>query len=181
MHPHKKESLDSATAKFKAMTSGYEKSSGSPSGNKPAPGVVDNGPMKEMPFGSEGAKSKLRLDKPKRTANPVATYARGGKVGKGKTDITINVGKPDDAGPMSAPMPQPVPVPVPAGPPPMAGPPPGAMPPPGAGPVQGVKFGGRTFKRGGKVGGFRGGAASGVGREEKAAHQAKRAKKKQVV
>src|ERR1700761_1467605 len=104
-HPHKTDALNSATAKFKAMTSGYQKSSESPSGNKPAPGVMDNGPMKEMPFGATGAKAKPRLDK----------FARGGKV-KGKTDITINVGKPDAPDVMAAPAP--MPVPVPAGPPP---------------------------------------------------------------
>lgn len=79
-----------------------------------------------------GNKSKHRMDRPHR--------ARGGKVGKGKTNIVINISKdkPEPAMPMMPPPPRPMmpPGPPPGGPP--GGPPGvGALPPgaiPGAGP-----------------------------------------------
>jgi hypothetical protein len=118
-------------------------------------------------------------------------YARGGKVkGKGhQTNIAIVVphhggAAPPPGGPAGMP------------PPPMGGPPGGApgappMPPPGAGGPPGMppgmpmrKSGGRVIdgestkanikkwsKRASSNSYFRGGAASGVGREEKAEHQ----------
>lgn len=115
-------------------------------------------------------------------------YARGGKV-KGKGDTTINIVVP--GGGAKPPMPPPMPPPgLGAGPPP--GLPPGGppMPPPGMGP--GGPPGMPMRAAGGRIGSsgnagekaritasaarakknsyFRGGAATGVGREEKASH-----------
>jgi hypothetical protein len=64
--------------------------------------------------GVDGDPAMRRLDKPSR-----AHFARGGKVGKGKTTVNIVVGQPQQG------QPQPVPVPVPVPGPPQ----PGAMPP----------------------------------------------------
>lgn len=121
-------------------------------------------------------------------------FARGGKVkhGKGNTNIAI-VMPHHPPGPAAGPMGGPAGA---APPPPMAGPAPGGMPPPGGPPGMppggppGMPPGMPMRARGGKIDGeptkgnlrqwskraegnsyFRGGAASGVGREEKAEHQ----------
>lgn len=124
-------------------------------------------------------------------------YARGGKVKHGhQTNIAIVVPHRGAQQPMAGAPPVMAGAPMPGGPP-MAGPPPG----PGAGNPPGMPQGMPMHKRGGRVGKagggsisgeatkgniekwskrasgnsyFRGGAASGVGREEKAASQKKR-------
>lgn len=126
-------------------------------------------------------------------------YARGGKVGKGhgkshQTNVNIVIPHHQAAPPMpGGPMPGgPMPGGAPGGAPPMM-PPPGAGGPPGMPPGMPMHARGGAIKKshGGYIAGegnseanlkkwskrasdnsyFRGGAASGVGREEKAAHQ----------
>lgn len=103
---------------------------------------------KETALKAHGGKVKHRLDRVKR--------ASGGRVGKGKTNVTINVLAGGDKG--TAPVPLPAPVvatpPMPPRPPMMppvaAGAPPGLNPPMGAPPIR--KDGGRAYAKGGKVG-----------------------------
>lgn len=123
----------------------------------------------------EGDPAMRRLDR-----KPRGKFAHGGAVkGKGKTIVNINVGQPQGQQAMPVPVPVPAggpppgaqmpplrpPMTAPQGMPPGAGPMPsaGMMPPPGAVPpgmIPGRKAGGRIPKEGG--------AASGVGRMEKA-------------
>lgn len=74
---------------------------------------IKSGPMK-----MDGKSSKARLDRPHR--------ASGGRVGKGKSNVTINILAGGDKGTAT---PGPLPIPVGAPPMPMPKPPMGAMPP----------------------------------------------------
>ncbi len=122
-----------------------------------------------------GKHSRIRL----RDGGSAHGYASGGrpdkKPRKGKTEVNVMVAGQQP--PQKVPVPVPVPAhpPMAAGPPgmppggpPMAGPPPGLRPQ-GIGPM---KDGGRAKMRPAK---FEAGAGSGLGRIEKAEHEAKRA------
>ena len=104
---------------------------------------------------AHGGKARHRLDRHSR--------AKGGRTGKGKTQVNVIVAPHGGAqqGPTPVPVPVPRPVPVPAGPPPAAPPmgmgmgamPPGIAPPPmGGGPI------GIPRKKGGRVRGEEGNA-----------------------
>lgn len=186
MHSMKHEAHASAKAKMSRMAgsrgvshTGEASTPDIGDGVEESYGNVAAGPSSSARFARgghvEGDPAMRRLDR-----KPRGKFAHGGAVkGKGKTIVNINVGQPQGQQAM------PVPVPVPAGGPPpgaqmpplrppMMGPqgmPPGAgpmppagmMPPPGAVPpgmIPGRKAGGRIPKEGG--------AASGVGRMEKA-------------
>lgn len=177
MHPNKLEASDALNSKMRRMTMHYGSAAG-PDKNRLA--AVENlkgeGPESHVGFGADYAAANSRSDKPARksvSANPVATYAkggcvkpvavatraRGGKVhrgGKGATHVNVIVsphgaGAPPPAGPMNpmlagAAMPHPPMAPPPGGPPPaMPGPPMGG--PPGAPPTGAPMM----RKRGGKV------------------------------
>lgn len=90
----------------------------------------------------EGGRSKARLDRPHR--------ASGGRVGKGKSNVTINILAGSDKGTAT---PGPLPIPVGAPPMPMPKPPMGAMPPgaPG-GTLPMLPPGGPMRASGGRVG-----------------------------
>lgn len=92
----------------------------------------------------EGGKAKARLDRPHR--------ASGGRVGKGKTNVTINVigGGDKAATPLAIPPMAGAVPPMPLPKPPMAGPPGGAlpMPPPGGPPLMPRASGGRVGSKG---------------------------------
>jgi hypothetical protein len=83
-HPHKKEVSDSHNAKLRSMTTHYGLASG-PANNITTPGERLKGESGEahVGFGADSAAATSRSDRPARravAANPVATYARGGKV-----------------------------------------------------------------------------------------------------
>ena len=79
MHPNKASSVKGNNAKLKRMTEDY--GAADPSMFKTAKGVLKNGPQDDVGFG-EGDKPAPRGDKARRTsaANPIATYAKGGRV-----------------------------------------------------------------------------------------------------
>ena len=167
-HPLKSEAADAHSSKLRAMTSHYGLGSG-PANNisSPQERLKGEGGEHHVGFGadSDNATSKRGDRAAKRTtsANPIATYARGGKVKgeerceggpakadggvisrakggrakhKGSTHVNVIVA-PQGAGgppPMAGPNPQLAALAAGAHPP-MSGPPPGPpMPPPGAGP-----------------------------------------------
>jgi hypothetical protein len=121
-------------------------------------------------------------------------YARGGKVkheGKGGHTTNIAIVMPHKGAGTGAPMAGAPPggAPPMSGPPPMPGGPPGAGGPPGMPPMPMHKRGGKVHDGESTKGNlkewaarakgnsfFRGGAATGVGREEKAAHQRRKGK-----
>jgi hypothetical protein len=83
-HPHRKEVSDSHNAKLRSMTTNYGLASG-PANNITTPGERLKGESGEahVGFGADSAAATSRSDRPARravAANPVATYARGGKV-----------------------------------------------------------------------------------------------------
>lgn len=84
-HPLKNEAASAHTAKLRSMTTHYGLGSG-PSNNitSPQERLKGEGGETHVGFGADSdAKSAKRGDRPARTsmtANPVATYARGGKV-----------------------------------------------------------------------------------------------------
>jgi hypothetical protein len=170
-HPMHADVSSSKESKLRKL-SGAHGTVDNPTGNKPAPGTVKEGPQKAVGLGVEGAKAKGNLGR----------YARGGAVkGKG-TNVNIVIAPPAPAAGapaglppsiMGAPKP-PMPAPPPPAPPMMGGAPGGmpGMPPGGPGGMPP----GMMRKAGGRVGKFTGGAASGVGREEKTAHAKRRAK-----
>lgn len=80
----KSEVASKHTAKLRAMTSDYGAASG-PANNikSPQEALKGNGPEEHVGFGADSSKASARSDKPARrsqAANPVATYANGGKV-----------------------------------------------------------------------------------------------------
>ena len=181
-HPNKKEGVEGHNAKLRRMTRGY--GDANPAMKKLAPVTAQKkeGGEEAVGFGADSDKASARSDRPARrttSANPVATYKKGGatKLAKGGrtkhkgTHVNVIVapqggspppgagaGLPMGANPAGAMMPPPKP-PM-AGPGPMA-PPPGAgmgMPPgAGAGPMMAGAPGGLPpgmmppRKRGGKV------------------------------
>ena len=84
-HPLKNEASDAHTAKLRAMTDHYGLASG-PANNMTAPSerLKGEGGEHHVGFGADSdAKTSKRGDRAARTsnpANPIATYARGGKV-----------------------------------------------------------------------------------------------------
>ena len=98
-HPHKKDASDATGAKLAKMTKNYGLAD--PSANKLAPVNEQKGsgslPEDVVGFGSDAnGKTAKRGDKPARkstNANPVATYAKGGKVGSGGMTVDGNGGK----------------------------------------------------------------------------------------
>lgn len=169
-HPMHADVQSSKESKLKKL-SGAHGTVDNPSGNKPAPGTLKEGPMKAIGLGVDGGKAKGNLGR----------FARGGAVkGKG-TNVNIVISPAAaPAGPaglppsiMDGPKP-PMPAPPPGPPPGMAGP--GGAPgmPPGMPPMMPHKFGGAAYKKGGKV--YDAGAGSGPGRIEKVAAYGKKAK-----
>ena len=84
-HPHKSEVSAAHNAKLRGMTRHYGLASG------PADNIIspqerlkgEEGPEAHVGFGAEGDAATARSDRPARrsaSANPIATYARGGKV-----------------------------------------------------------------------------------------------------
>lgn len=159
-HPHKSEAASSKTAKLRAMTAHYGSASG-PANNIKAPQEMlkGEGPEADVGFGADSSAATARSDRPARrtsAANPLATYARGGKVkgeelcaggearstggviararggrakhGKGSTHVNVIVAPQGAGGPPGAGGPSPQLAAL-AGHPPM----PPMMPPPGAG------------------------------------------------
>ena len=182
MHPMKKDSSASANAKMRRMTAHYGDANPAMKKLAPVDAQKKEGGEEAVGFGADSDKASARSDRPARrttSANPVATYKKGGatKLAKGGrtkhkgTHVNVIVapqggspppgagaGLPMGANPAGAMMPPPKP-PM-AGPGPMA-PPPGAgmgMPPgAGAGPMMAGAPGGLPpgmmppRKRGGKV------------------------------
>ena len=85
-HPNLKDSRDGHNAKMRRMTEDYGSASG-PENNIPAESnrLKQEGPEDAVGFGSDASAPRARADRASRgkrttAANPVATYARGGKV-----------------------------------------------------------------------------------------------------
>ena len=83
-HPMKKEGIEGHNAKLRRMTMDYGSASG-PKNNRLAPTnkAKSEGPEDAVGFGADSSASKARGDKPARrstAANPVSTYAKGGRV-----------------------------------------------------------------------------------------------------
>lgn len=182
-HPNRKEGIEGHNAKLRRMTRGYGDANLSMKKNAPVDVDKTEGPEEVPEFGADSAAPNARADRPARrtmAANPMATYKHGGKVkhhgkaqnrahggrtGKGKTNININV-MPGPGGPQGQNgLPPPV-VPVggnpaipPAPPTPPGGPPmplmaggPGMMPPGGGLPPGAMPPGMMPpRKRGGRV------------------------------
>jgi hypothetical protein len=144
-HPNKRDASASHSDKLHRMTTHYGSAAG-PSANKLAPTnrLKGEGPEENVGFGADASAAKARGDRaPRRTqpANPLATYAKGGKVaararggrtkgkGKGATHVNVIVSPQGMSG--NQPMVPPPVVPLGAGAPPMAPPmaPAAAMPP----------------------------------------------------
>lgn len=141
----KQSSADAHTAKMRRMTDEYGSASG-PENNIMAESNIhkQEGPEREVGFGSDASAAKPRGDRPARrtmAANPLATYKDGGAVQgraiggrmkhgkKGHTNVNVIVAPQGGAGGAPA-VPPPV-LPV-GGPPPMPMPPPRPpMAPPG--------------------------------------------------
>lgn len=87
-HPQKKEAASSHNDKLRRMTEDYGSASG-PKNNILAPPnrLKGEGPEDSVGFGAESGAPRARSDRAARrpTANPVATYAKGGRV-KHKAD-----------------------------------------------------------------------------------------------
>src|SRR6202035_5322841 len=83
-HPNKKEVSDSHNSKLRSMTTNYGLASG-PANNITSPQARLKGESGEahVGFGADSAAATSRSDRPARrttAANPIATYAKGGKV-----------------------------------------------------------------------------------------------------
>ena len=83
-HPLKNEAASAHTAKLRSMTSHYGLASG-PANNitSPQERLKGEGGEKSVGFGADSDMASARSDRPARrtqSANPIATYARGGKV-----------------------------------------------------------------------------------------------------
>ena len=165
-HPNRKEGIVGHNAKLKRMTQDY--GAADPAMYKDAPGLA-KGKQTDPSFG-EGEASKPRGDKARRTsaANPIATYAKGGRVrSSGGGVIGGNVamraaggrmegefGEPSNVGSSKSKgkkgntniniivSPQAAPTPGPVMPPMMPPPGPDAGPPPGPPPGAGAGPGG---------------------------------------
>lgn len=130
-------------------------------------------------FSKITSKSAASRDDEIRGRDTSNRFARGGKVKGGNTTINIVVPGGAQKPPMPMPMPPPGP---PPGAPPMAGPMPGGPPPGLPMRASGGRIGGKATKenlkgwskRASANSYMRGGAATGVGREEKAAHMKKK-------
>ena len=90
-HPHKKDASSSLNAKMRSMTRHYGSASG-PANNIASPavraGLKTEGSEPDVGFGADTEMSSARSDRPARksiTANPLATYKRGGKA-EGRND-----------------------------------------------------------------------------------------------
>lgn len=84
VHPNKSSASSAHTAKLRKMTAHYGSASG-PENNitSPQSRLKGEGPEDAVSFGADSSKASARSDKPARrsvAANPIATYARGGKV-----------------------------------------------------------------------------------------------------
>lgn len=95
MHPNKLEASDALNSKMRRMTMHYGDASG-PDKNRLAAveNLKGNGPESHVGFGADYAAANSRSDKPARksvSANPIATYKRGGKASGG--DIQMDYAK----------------------------------------------------------------------------------------
>lgn len=83
-HPLKSNAATSHTAKLRRMTAHYGSASGDANNIKaPQEMLKGEGPEADVGFGADSSAATARSDRPARrtsAANPLATYARGGKV-----------------------------------------------------------------------------------------------------
>lgn len=83
-HPLKSDAASSHTSKLRRMTSHYGAASGAANNIKaPQEMLKGEGPEADVGFGADSSAASARSDRPARrtsAANPLATYARGGKV-----------------------------------------------------------------------------------------------------
>lgn len=158
-HPHKAEATDAINAKMRRMTTHYGEANPKMNIKAPTEKFKIEGPESHVGFGADADAVSSRADRPRRSpsANPVATYKRGGKAAyeagggvcapavssrarggrlghkghKGSTHVNVVVA-PQGQG-AAPPMAPPPALAALAPKPPMAGPPP-AMPPAGGPP-----------------------------------------------
>lgn len=154
-HPLKADSESAHSSKLHRMTRHYG-AAGPNNIKSPQEYLKGNGGEQHVGYGADSEMASARSDRPARrsaAANPLPTYARGGKV-KGATNVNIIVApqSPQQPGPGAGPSPQLAALAQKA----MGAPPPGAMPPLGAPPMMspGAGPGGPPMMpraRGGKV------------------------------
>lgn len=154
-HPLKSDSESAHSSKLHRMTRHYG-AAGPNNIKSPQEYLKGNGGEQHVGYGADSEMASARSDRPARrsaAANPLPTYARGGKV-KGATNVNIIVApqSPQQPGPGAGPSPQLAALAQKA----MGAPPPGAMPPPGPPPMMppGAGPGGPPMMpraRGGKV------------------------------
>lgn len=88
-HPMKKEGVEGHNAKLKRFTQDY--GAADPAMNKSAPvtSMKQEGEEDAVGFGADSAAPRARSDRPARrstAANPLATYRKGGRIGKKRSD-----------------------------------------------------------------------------------------------